>query len=293
MEANVDNLLMDAQADVAEPVESNDSPVEENNDAVQESQEAHEESPIEEGQQEEVAQAKSEDDFEDYGDITDDNDEPVYSKAKLQEIVQDRLKRERARYERMMQEMKVQQSPQEVEQAQYDPYVADNQQQGNEDWEAQLDTLLEQRMQKIEEKKMQEAVRAREEREQAEYAQKFEAGMSRYNDFQDVVDPYSMSDHMMMATRSLKNPAAFIYSANKHHGEELNRIRELPPTQQMVEIGRLEERMRRQRSSQSKAPAPITPDRGDVKAKSFEASNNVDQLLMRDQNERMKRNRNR
>lgn len=279
MSTNVDELL--SEAPVEEAQEFNEP--EESNDALQE--ETHEEESSAEAEEEVKAESSEEDDLDDYGDVGDESDEPVYSKKKMQEIVQERLRRERARYEKMMEEARMSQAPQQPE-APADPYA---QSADNQDWEAQLDTILEQRMQKIEQKKMQEAVRAREEQEQKEYAQKFEAGMSRYEDFGDVVDPFSMSDHMMMATRGLKNPAAFIYSANKHHAEDLSKIKQLPPAQQMVEIGRLEERMRRQRSTQSKAPAPIMPDKGDVRHKSFTPSNSVDQLLMREQSDRIKR----
>jgi hypothetical protein len=72
----------------------------------------------------------------------------------------------------------------------------------------------------------------------------------------DVVGTQPITDAMTLATRAMKDPAAFLYAASKRHGAELQRISQLEPYAQMVEIGKLEERMKKG-SSTTKAPRPL------------------------------------
>ena len=63
---------------------------------------------------------------------------------------------------------------------------------------------------------------------------------------------------MVIATRGMQDPAAFIYAAAKTQAPELERISRIQdPISQVVELGRLEERMRKSRASVSQAPRPI------------------------------------
>ena len=62
----------------------------------------------------------------------------------------------------------------------------------------------------------------------------------------------------------MDDPAAFIYAAAKTQAPELERISKLSdPYSQAVELGRLEERMRKSRASVSGAPRPIDQIKGD------------------------------
>jgi hypothetical protein len=73
---------------------------------------------------------------------------------------------------------------------------------------------------------------------------------------------------MMLATRSLENPAAFVYGASKLHPKELDRISRIPdPIVQASEVGRLHERMVKERNMISKAPKPIEPTKSDMPGK--------------------------
>ena len=95
---------------------------------------------------------------------------------------------------------------------------------------------------------------------------------------------------MTVATRSLKDPAAFIYAAAKRNPEELARIANLSdPYAQMVEIGRLEERMRKNKSTTS-APKPLgrATDDGLVRHKKAEPKEpSIEQMIAQSEAKRM------
>jgi len=61
----------------------------------------------------------------------------------------------------------------------------------------------------------------------------------------------------------MTDPAAFLYAASKRHAPELQRIANLTdPYAQVLEMGRLEERMKKNRAVSS-APRPIASTRDD------------------------------
>ena len=64
---------------------------------------------------------------------------------------------------------------------------------------------------------------------------------------------------MTIASRAMKDPAAFFYAAAKRAPQELQRIAQIPDQYvQMVEIGKLEERMKQSKSGNAtKAPKPL------------------------------------
>jgi len=69
---------------------------------------------------------------------------------------------------------------------------------------------------------------------------------------------------MTYALRGLPDPAAFIYAASKRHPQELARISQIgDPAAQIMEMGRLEERMRKSAPS-TKAPRPVSKSRDDA-----------------------------
>jgi hypothetical protein len=62
---------------------------------------------------------------------------------------------------------------------------------------------------------------------------------------------------MTLALRGMNDPAAFIYAASKREPQEIERISKLrDPYARMVEMGKLEERMRRNKPI-TKAPKPL------------------------------------
>ena len=93
---------------------------------------------------------------------------------------------------------------------------------------------------------------------------------------------------MMLATRGMADPAAFIYTAAKNHASELQRIAQIAdPYQQGAEIGKLEERMRKV-ATVSKATKPLPKTTGDMGAKT-ETKRSIDQLILSDAKQKFRR----
>jgi hypothetical protein len=131
----------------------------------------------------------------------------------------------------------------------------------SQDWQQQLEGFVEQTVTKMSSKREQQAQVQREEQAQAEFELKFQNGMSKFQDFRDVVSSQPVTDAMTIATRSMKDPAAFLYAASKRHPQELQRIANMPDQYaQMVEVGKLEERMKKNKPS-TKAPRPVSKTR--------------------------------
>lgn len=183
------------------------------------------------------------------------NDKPpskMYSEeevsARINEAVRDRL----ARFERNNGQQ--QPSQQQVQnQAQGFEYNADS----PETWQQQLETFVETTVAKMSQKQAQQAKAQRDQQAQAEYEVKFSQGMRKFKDYADVVRSQPITDAMVLASRGISDPAAFFYAASKRMPQELERISRMPDEYaQMVEIGRLEERMRKAKPGTS-APKPV------------------------------------
>lgn len=145
-------------------------------------------------------------------------------------------------------------APQNQNQSQgfdYDP-------ESSESWEAQLEQFVEKTVSKIGQRHAQQQQQMREQQQQAEFEDKFTQGMGRFGDFRDVVGAQPITDPMTYALRGMNDPAAFIYAASKRAPAELQRISNIPdPTTQIMEMGRLEERMRKTQSG-TNAPKPLS-----------------------------------
>ena len=112
--------------------------------------------------------------------------------------------------------------------------------------------------------------------------------MSKYSDFQEVVSGKPITNGIMMAARSMADPAAFIYAAAKQQPKELERIAAITdPYVLAAEVGRLEERMKKARTV-SKAPKPITKTRGDIADKG-NVRQNLDDLIRHDAKRKLSR----
>jgi len=106
--------------------------------------------------------------------------------------------------------------------------------------------------------------------------------MDKFSDFKQVASSAKMSDAMTIATRAMKDPAAFIYAAAKRAPKELERIYNIPDQYaQMVEIGKLEERMR-SKEPVSRTPRPIgrSPEDGNLILKDEKAPS-IEELIQR------------
>jgi hypothetical protein len=132
-------------------------------------------------------------------------------------------------------------------------------------WPEQLEHFVEKSFHKIISKQQQQQVQQQEQATENEFRDRFINGMERYGDFKQVVEKQPVTDYMTMALRGMNDPAAFIYAASKRAPAELSRISQInDPYAQIVEMGKLEERMRKA-ANQSNAPKPIARTRDDAK----------------------------
>jgi hypothetical protein len=107
----------------------------------------------------------------------------------------------------------------------------------------------------------------REQNAEREFHGKFSKGMERFSDFRAVVGSQPVDDAMTLSLRGMADPSAFIYAASKRQPGELKRISELPdPYARMVEMGKLEERMRRNKPT-TRTPRPLGRTREDATTK--------------------------
>jgi hypothetical protein len=151
----------------------------------------------------------------------------------------------------------------------------------DESWQAQLEKFVENTVSKLGQKKADQQQRELDNQMQAEFEDKFSRSMGRFGDFREVVGAQPITDPMTYALREMTDPAAFLYAASKRHPEELQRISGLPSRNaQMIEMGKLEERMRKVAAG-TKAPKPVSKSRDDggmpMSAKKTEPS--VDDLI--------------
>jgi hypothetical protein len=149
-----------------------------------------------------------------------------------------------------------------------------------ETWETQLEAFVEKTIEKRQQKLSQQEWQDRERAKQADFETRFTTGMSKYQDFHKVVEGKKITNDMMMATRGLDNPAAFIYGAAKLHPQELARIAQISdPYTQAAEVGRLHERMVKTRNAATKAAKPLEAVKGDVPVNRTSDRPNLDALI--------------
>jgi hypothetical protein len=166
---------------------------------------------------------------------------------RINKAVRERLARANNQPNQQTNQQQLQQKAGEFE---YDPNSEGN-------WQQQLESFVEQTFTKMTQKQAQMHQQQMEQAAEAEFVDKFSAGMERFMDFRDVVGAQPITDPMTLALRGVGDPAAFIYAASKRHPAELERISKLKdPYSQMVEMGKLEERMRKKPEG-TKAPRPI------------------------------------
>lgn len=236
-------------APVPEPVQEVESIPEDNDPDV---------SAVYEIQSAEPAESAEPADVDEYGtEIA--KQEKVYTQAevdaRINEAIRKRLK------ERAETPAEPQYQPQYQPQSEAQPAASD-------DWEAQLESFIESTLSKREQKAQAEQWQRQEQEAQANFEIRFNQGMAKYQDFEQVVMGKPLTPQMVIATRGMSDPAAFIYAAAKTQAPELDRISKIgDPYAQAIELGRLEERMRKARSTVSKAPRPIEAPKGDVSEK--------------------------
>jgi hypothetical protein len=175
----------------------------------------------------------------------------VYSEDEVNERINAAIRDRLSRMERNQQPAQHQQMQQQTQQGfNYD-------ENSPESWQQQLESFVEQTYYKINQKQAYQSQQAREQQAYEEHGQKFREGASKFADFEKVVASQPITDAMTLATRAMKDPAAFIYAASKRAPQELERISKIPDQWvQVAEMAKLEERMKQQKPS-TKAPRPI------------------------------------
>ena len=238
-------------AEVAE-VAASDEPV---NDAKEEpAQSEYLEPEKEEAPKEE--EKKPESPIDEYGNPI--GKEKMYTEEQLNLIVRDRLARAK----------NAEQTPQQSQQLQRDAKDFQADPNSEESWEQQLDKFIDRRIDERNRQVSETKWREQESAKQTAFEEKFSAGMGKYSDFNTVVAGKPITDHMMRGAMSLDNPAAFVYAASKMHPQELARIAQIPDAHvQAAEVGRLHERMVKERKSAASSAKPLAPAKGDVPQK--------------------------
>lgn len=226
--------------------------------------------------QEEIAQTESDSgDMDEYGTPT--QKAKMYTEEELQQRIRERLSRGQ---HNQQQQQQVQQQAAQDGGFQYDK-------DSNETWEQQLEAFVERTLHKVSQKQAETQWKAQEAEKHAKFEDKFTTGMSKYQDFKDVVGKRNITNAMLQATKALDNPAAFVYAASKLHPQEVDRIAGLTdPTEQMVAIGRLEERMKKAKAV-TQAKRPVKVPSGDIPDKAS-GKRNIDDLIRQDEKRVMK-----
>jgi hypothetical protein len=223
-----------------------------------------------------VEKTTTDTEVDDYGNQV-SKKEKVYTQSEVENMMRDRLSR-------------VKQEQQQAPQPQYQqqPSHQTNQDLENDNWEAQLESFIEGTLTKREQKAQQNQWQQQEQEKQQQFELKFNQSAMRYNDFESIVMGKPITPQMLIATRGMQDPAAFIYTAAKTQEKELSRIAAIQdPYAQTLELGRLEERMKRTVKQTSSAPKPAAKLTGDV-VDNKPARNNIDDKLVADEKQKLR-----
>lgn len=200
-----------------------------------------------------------------------------YSEEEARKLVSDRLSKERRRLERTVRA--------EVERDYYRDLAARGSQQQPaqdkpkgkplakdfQDVDAFIDAVTDWKLEQREAAKRQEA-QEREPREQAQRSaeefsrslqEKLSDGPEKYPDFEEVVfsDDVPFTDPMVAAIHESASPRDLAYYLATH-ASDLRRIAKLPATRQVIEIGKIEDKLTAPPKPTGAAP-PIVPNAGD------------------------------
>lgn len=165
------------------------------------------------------------------------------------------------------------------------------------DWQQQLAQFVKQTVNSMTRDQEEQQVRQREHEAQQEFEGKFRQGMSKFQDFAQVIGDlgFQISNPMTLATRAMADPAAFLYAAAKRNPQELERISKLrDPYAQMAEMGKLEERMRKNKPT-TKAPRPLdrTRENASIPAPKKKSEPSIEDLIANQDAKKLNRMRGR
>ena len=257
---NIDDLLMGGGQNPTQKVEPVDAP--EVEDELESSGPEHEDAPeydesdeqepepSEQGEDEPEEPKASKKEYDDYGNEKEPENEAIRERLARQ------ARKHQAEIDALRSQLANQGASQQVQQAakdfEYDPNASG-------DWQQQLASFVKQTVKSMNDEQANERQRHEEAKVQQEFESKFRDGMSKFSDFVDVVEslPFEITNPMTLATRAMADPASFLYAAAKRNPQELERISKIrDPYAQMTEMGKLEERMRRNKQTTT-APRPM------------------------------------
>ncbi len=262
---NIDDMLMGGNSSLTPPTPESkpeEAPQEARDDMYsepepQESHDDHTSEPEEHGEPDESPEDKhtKEPEYDDYGNAK--TPSKTYTEEEVNERINKAIRERLARGGNGQgQQPTAQQVAQEAQDFDYNPDSA-------ESWEMQLAKFVEKTVTNMSTKQAQQQQQLRDQQQQAEFEENFSRGMSRFGDFREVVASQPITDPMTYALREMQDPAAFIYAASKRQPGELARISALAsPHAQMMEMAKLEERMRKTAPG-TKAPKPLSKSRDD------------------------------
>jgi hypothetical protein len=190
-----------------------------------------------------------------------ETDEYGNTKEPENEAIRERLARQARKHEAEINALRAQLAQQNaapamqqaVQDFEYDPEA-----QG--DWQQQLKSFVKQTVNSMTREQEETQIRNYEAQQQREFEDKFRSGMENFTDFAETIQnlSFEITNPMTLATRGMANPAAFLYAAAKRNPQELERIAKIrDPYAQMTEMGKLEERMRKNTPT-TKAPKPLS-----------------------------------
>jgi hypothetical protein len=192
----------------------------------------------------------------------------TYTEEEVQRLIHDRLSRGRRNDNAPPQQVKKIQQDFEADENSEEPLA--------EQLKRFVYETITEREQRVSEQRWQQQQYAK----QADFETKFTSGMGKYSDFHQVVDGKPITDHMVLATRAFDNPAAFVYGASKLHPQELDRIARIEdPYAQASEVGRLHERMLKERKQASNTSRPLEIPKGDMPQKTAPNSISIDERI--------------
>lgn len=197
---------------------------------------------------------EAEGEADEYGNERDPENKQMRDRLKKQAESMER--KHRAELDALRMQLAQQGASQQVQQAakdfEYNPEASG-------DWQQQLEKFIEHTIDNRETKLQQAQQQQREAQVQMEFESKFRDDVQRFPDFEEAISSVGaeISDPMVYATRSMKNPAAFLYAAAKRAPAELQRIAKIQdPYAQIAAVGALEVTLRQTKPA-TKAPRPI------------------------------------
>jgi len=223
-------------------------------------------------------------DTDEYGTPVQKKESRMFTEEEVQNMIRDRLSRVRTEANNYQENVAIN-TQQQVQQA-ANNFEADPD--SSESWETQLSNFIRNEVGRMSQEQQQQHYKAELLRKQQEFESNFTNGMSRYQDFHNVVGNKPFTNDIMQATMSMKDPAAFCYAAAKMHPGEIERISKLTnPYEIATEVGRLEERMKRSKNVSS-APRPATKITSDVSSK-YNDKPSIDSLINSDARRKLSR----